>query len=436
MAAGLSFANIGAQQAPITVTPPTSTGLEAVYVVQQFTPQITVSYEATGTAAASTAKWYRFSSLGGGFAEELTSTSTGNKSTVQLGLDSSIANSTGMGYIVEYDGRQHCFWVVNYWPYECSLNALNFASADEQECNRTALLFDGAADRIIYYNVNGAAQTLSREMTLSYNTLSYDTDKQQYEQVPTTETLDYADEVIRVDAPLCNTTFTLSTDRFSRQWGNDAQITSDTFETNAVDCETYATQVVRDNDNERRDSNASLGGSGPAEITFTAETTDAVVYHEWQFARDQAFENIDLRIQENEVTHIFTEYGTTYVRFVADNNAGTCEYIGTTYEVYIGESKLECPNAFSPYGSEGTNDIWKVSYKSIIDFDCHIFNRWGLEMAHLTDPSQGWDGTYNGKLVPAGVYYYVIKASGTDGQTYKLSGDINILKYSNRSTSN
>jgi hypothetical protein len=57
-------------------------------------------------------------------------------------------------------------------------------------------------------------------------------------------------------------------------------------------------------------------------------------------------------------------------------------------------------------------------------------------MAHLTDPSQGWDGTYNGKLVPAGVYYYVIKASGTDGQTYKLSGDINILKYSNRSTSN
>jgi hypothetical protein len=117
MAAGLSFANIGAQQAPITVTPPTSTGLEAVYVVQQFTPQITVSYEATGTAAASTAKWYRFSSLGGGFAEELTSTSTGNKSTVQLGLDSSIANSTGMGYIVEYDGLRPMNRSATALPY-------------------------------------------------------------------------------------------------------------------------------------------------------------------------------------------------------------------------------------------------------------------------------------------------------------------------------
>ncbi len=76
------------------------------------------------------------------------------------------------------------------------------------------------------------------------------------------------------------------------------------------------------------------------------------------------------------------------------------------------------------------NDQWRVSYKSITDFDCHIFNRWGQEMAHLTDPSQGWDGRYGGKTVPPGVYYYVIKAQGADGKNYKLSGDINIVGYS------
>ncbi len=161
-----------------------------------------------------------------------------------------------------------------------------------------------------------------------------------------------------------------------------------------------------------------------------------MVYKEWQFARDQQFDVIDLRIQELEVTHTFRDYGTNYVRFVAGNDSGSCDYISETYEVYIGESRLECPNAFSPGATEGTNDEWKVSYKSIIEFDCHIFNRWGLEMAHLTDPSQGWDGRYKGKLVPSGVYYYVIKAKGSDGQDYKLSGDINILKYSNDSSTN
>ncbi len=55
-------------------------------------------------------------------------------------------------------------------------------------------------------------------------------------------------------------------------------------------------------------------------------------------------------------------------------------------------------------------------------------------MVHLTNPSQGWDGRYKGKLVPAGVYYYVIKARGTDGKEYKKSGDINIIKYKENGT--
>ena len=73
------------------------------------------------------------------------------------------------------------------------------------------------------------------------------------------------------------------------------------------------------------------------------------------------------------------------------------------------------------------------SNKSIISFECHIFNRWGQQMAHLTDPSQGWDGKSNGKTVPAGVYFYVIRAEGADGKQYKLSGDINVVKLNKQS---
>ena len=82
-----------------------------------------------------------------------------------------------------------------------------------------------------------------------------------------------------------------------------------------------------------------------------------------------------------------------------------------------------------PGASEGINDEWKISYRSIISFKCWIFNRYGVEMCHFEDPEAGWDGRYGGKLVKPGVYYYVIEAEGADGKKYKLSGDINILNY-------
>jgi len=430
--AGLTLENCGLQgSTPIAIEPAASTGLEEVYVVEEIGPQSTVAYEATGTADAATISWLRFSNLGGGFAEGVPSRVEENRSVVDFNNIPGWESMKGIGLIAQYEGRQHCFWVVNYAENATMLNALTIAP--ELECDRTALVFDGTAPRIIYYSINGVAQTLSRDMQLEYNSLQYNEEKQQYEPVAIVNQLEYADGMIRTEAPLCDTEFTLTTDRFAREWGQDAQVTSPMFATNAIAATTHAVQDARDNDNEQRDDKAAIGGSGPVNVTFTAEVTDAVIYKEWQFSRDQQFDVIDLRIQEPEVEHSFRDYGTTYVRFVAGNDAGTCDYVGETYEVYVGESKLDCPNAFSPYGTEGTNDEWKVSYKSILDFDCHIFNRWGQEMAHLTDPSQGWDGRYKGKLVPSGVYYYVIKATGTDGKEYKLSGDINILKYTNNS---
>ena len=50
-------------------------------------------------------------------------------------------------------------------------------------------------------------------------------------------------------------------------------------------------------------------------------------------------------------------------------------------------------------------------------------------MYEFTDPDGGWDGTYHGKLVDTGVYYYVVTALGSDGVKYKKRGDITILRY-------
>jgi gliding motility-associated-like protein len=260
--------------------------------------------------------------------------------------------------------------------------------------------------------------------------LSYDETTNAYRQVDATETFGSLESSLVVTAPLCDTDFTLTGDRFLRTWKREVEATSPTYTTISVEATTNATQDEREVDNEIQESTSGLGGSGPCEITFSAAVTDAAIYHEWQISRSSEFETLENSYSDLEFTYTFRDNGTTYVRFIANNSEGTCEYVGQTFEVFIGESKLLCPNAFSPGSSEGVNDEWKVSYKSIVQFECNIFNRWGKKMITLTDPSQGWDGKYNGKLVPAGVYYYVITAKGSDGVRYKLSGDINIINYS------
>lgn len=170
-----------------------------------------------------------------------------------------------------------------------------------------------------------------------------------------------------------------------------------------------------------------ITGSAPLEVTFSAEAPDEAIYYLWEIATDPDFQDVTLRYNETAFTRVFNEYGTFYVRFYCADADGSEEWWGIIYTVEVFESKLLCPNAFTPYGSPGVNDEWKVVASSITDFDCVIFNRWGNEVAHLTSVDQGWDGRYKGKLVNPGVYFYVIKAMGADGRRYNLSGDINLI---------
>lgn len=420
--AQISFENAGGDA--IEIKPAASTGLAAVYVIPDASGAA-VAYRGTG-ASASTHRWKRFDSRGGGYAEDVPSSVDGDRSYVRL-------QDGDAGYIVTpaEGSAQICFWVVDYSDHECVLNDL--LSPAEQDCGQQRLTLDGEAGRITYYSVNGRGETLSRGLKLSYSTLSLDEEGRRWVDAEAEETIDYVNGDIICAAPLRDTDFHLSGDRFQREWGREQSVATPTVTAHSVDAGTWAEQEVRDKDNEIKDGDQgtsdTLGGSAPVDITFTAAVTDAAIYREWQFASDPQFDIIDMRVNELEARRTFEDYGTVYARFTCGNNDGTCEYFSPTYTIQIGESRLECPNAFSPGASEGVNDEWKVSYKSITRFECHIFNRWGVEVAKLTDPSQGWNGRYKGKLVPSGVYYYVLTARGADGKEYKLSGDINIIGY-------
>lgn len=415
LAAKSQFSISGGDYPPVEIEAEASSGLDKIYVIHD-NRNVTASY----IASSPNVVWHRFSNMGGAYAEPVQDLhEDGNTYSISLG-------EKDMGYIIEDGDRRFYYWVTNYSNHQLSIDGLSVNQ--ESDCTMAILDISGTATPIMYYTINGQGRELSRELRIEYISLEYDKDSQQYEQQSRVETVSHTSNTIYVPAPLCDTEFSITGDRFLQAWGLSQEATSQYYNAIAVEAVTSATQAEKDSPNEKPEE-TSLGGSAPCEITFEAAVTDAIVFKEWQVSRDAEFNIIDLRYNTLDFTFVFKEQGTQYIRFVGADADATCEFYGETYQVFIGESRLECPNAFSPGASEGVNDEWKVSYKSIIEFECHIFNRWGVEICSFSDPSMGWDGKYKGKLVPAGVYFYVIKAKGSDDKKYNLSGDINVIKY-------
>jgi len=411
----VEFNNVG-DYGVIEVTPDKSTGLDHIYVLFD-SEGVSMSYTASTDQVVT---WYDYGNQGGGYAETITEVVHNGRVTT---LEQVYPNR---GYIIEEGTDRTYLWVVNYAQYYLLINGLSIE--DYSECSTVRLKAEGSGDDIIYYTITGVEKKLDRELWLTYNTLQWD-DSTHWSEVEVTESLASFANDLSVDAPLCNTVYTLSGDRFLRVWGLTESAESDYLATIAIDAKATAVQETRSNDNEKSDATSGLGGSAPCHIVFTGYPTDAVSFREWQMSYDSEFESVELRYNMDEVDYTFNDAGTYYWRYVVANASGKCEYYSETFMVSIGESELTIPNVFSPGTTEGVNDVWKVSYKSIVDFHCWIFNRWGVLMKEFTDPGDGWDGTYNGKLVDTGVYYYVIRAEGSDGVKYKRSGDINIIRW-------
>ncbi|WP_455586378.1 gliding motility-associated C-terminal domain-containing protein [Bacteroides sp.] len=175
-------------------------------------------------------------------------------------------------------------------------------------------------------------------------------------------------------------------------------------------------------------------GAAPLEFRFMAniESPSPTLRYEWNFAYNEEFTEYYLPPRfEEETTCTFTTSGIFYVRLqVSDTETEDGPVsVSDVFTIQVPESELKIPNAFSPNG-DGINDIFKVSYKSLVSFNAVVFNRWGQKLYQwgFSEIDKGWDGTSGGHQVPAGVYFIVIEARGSDGVVYKHKGDINILR--------
>ena len=72
--------------------------------------------------------------------------------------------------------------------------------------------------------------------------------------------------------------------------------------------------------------------------------------------------------------------------------------------------KLKIPTAITP-NNDGINDVWIIDMiDKFPNCEIMIFNRWGEQLFYSKGypENERWDGTYKGKPLPVGTYYYVI----------------------------
>lgn len=71
------------------------------------------------------------------------------------------------------------------------------------------------------------------------------------------------------------------------------------------------------------------------------------------------------------------------------------------------------PRYFTP-NNDGTNDEWHADRaRDLGGLQLQIFDRYGRLLQELNSQSRGWDGSYNGKPMPTGAYWYLLKFEDT-----------------------
>lgn len=76
---------------------------------------------------------------------------------------------------------------------------------------------------------------------------------------------------------------------------------------------------------------------------------------------------------------------------------------------------IQMPNSFTP-NADGVNDTWNLNLAPYGGASSvQVFSKWGQVVMEMTNVSNlSWDGTWNGKDLPSGTYYYIIILNDTN----------------------
>ena len=144
--------------------------------------------------------------------------------------------------------------------------------------------------------------------------------------------------------------------------------------------------------------------------------------------------SFDLGISGENATYMWSD-GSVHDSYHVDQ-AGSiwasvtnvCGVASDTITIRYKFCDMWIPTAFSPNG-DGHNDVIRVrgSLGAYSEYHFAVFNRWGTNVFTTDNPSEGWDGTFNGQPQDIGTYYYTITGK-LNGQDISMVGNFELVR--------
>ncbi len=166
-----------------------------------------------------------------------------------------------------------------------------------------------------------------------------------------------------------------------------------------------------------------ISSKNPAEyneiINLTLNSNATISAVQWQPAA---------LVSDSLATQVSAQISSPTTFIVNATDSKGCS--GTT-SLFVNLFNVDCiyvPNTFTP-DANGKNEVFKPlgsKLKTISIF--RIFDRWGNMVFETTDVSQGWDGTYKGKLLEPGVYVYYIEGTCITNNKEIIKGDVTLIR--------
>lgn len=395
--------------------------IDSIFVVKTLNAAM-LKYEAAESEPASKFKWYKFDITG---AEELIKEEESEVMETSVPLD---VEAPSMGYLVknDYDDILMSVWVFYYKFYKPVFLDFDVVENPADRCEFVHLSLERDVVPMQYTDPGDTPNmyTLDRLYLFRYDSTRFES------QSYVTEEIEYyvkdAEEYI-LPAPLDSTYFRLMGDKYSMAFDDTVKISTGLYYPYAIETHVFTSVRIRENATNERDRGepresqetvTTLKGSAPLNFEALNYSSLGAYHYNWVLATDNSYKGIVAKMVDRDFRYTFNQQGTYYLR-VEVSNASISEepWLSCTqtkeFVINVIESALDVPTVFTPNG-DGKNDIFKVSYKSIIKFHGSIYNTWGRLVYDWDDPAEGWDGTINGKPAAEGAYLYIIEATGDD----------------------